>query len=194
MPTAMNEWSEKLTAVEDFAPWSSPASAITPPLGEAPVKLAWRKASPERSTPGPLPYQMPKTPSTVAPGKLLILRAPDRGRGDVLVEARAEDDVVLLEQGRRRARARCRSAPAASRDSRNIPAGVETRGVVAQPLLDRQANERLHPGHVEPALGRFRSEIESCLRPGEGDIHESIPPWVYVTVSAFSGAPAERAR
>ena len=71
MPTAMKEVSEKLTAVEDFAPWSSPASAIAPPFGEAPVKFAWRNASPERSTPGPLPYQTPNTPSTVAPGKLV---------------------------------------------------------------------------------------------------------------------------
>src|ERR1700678_2575153 len=76
MPTAMNDVSEKLTAVDDFAPWSSLASAIAPPLGEAPVKLAWRRASPDRSTPGPLPYQMPNTPSTVAPGKLLRYCAP----------------------------------------------------------------------------------------------------------------------
>ncbi len=94
MPTAMKEVSEKLTAVEDLAPWSSPASASAPPFGEVPVKLAWRSASPERSTPGPLPYQIPNTPSTVAPGKLVdLLGAPDRGRGEVLVEAGAEDDV-----------------------------------------------------------------------------------------------------
>ena len=43
--------------------WSSPISASTPPCFEEPAMLAWRKTSPERSTPGPLPYHMPKTPS-----------------------------------------------------------------------------------------------------------------------------------
>ena len=53
---------------EDFAAWSSPQSASTPPVGEVPAVLAWCSASALRSTPGVLPYQMPNTPSTVAPG------------------------------------------------------------------------------------------------------------------------------
>ena len=55
--------SDWCAVVEDSAVWSSPISASTPPNFEVPAKLAWRKASPERSTPGPLPYQMPNTPS-----------------------------------------------------------------------------------------------------------------------------------
>ena len=39
------------------------ATASTPPFGQVPAKLAWRNASPVRSTPGALPYHMPKTPS-----------------------------------------------------------------------------------------------------------------------------------
>ena len=46
-----------------------------------------------------------------------LLGAPNRRRGEVLVEARAEDDVVLLELAAPRATARCRSARVASRDS-----------------------------------------------------------------------------
>jgi hypothetical protein len=32
-------------------------------MGEVPAMLTWRNTSPVRSTPGPLPYQRPKTPS-----------------------------------------------------------------------------------------------------------------------------------
>ena len=49
--------------VEDSARWSSPISASTPPCFDEPARLAWRKTSPERSTPGPLPYQTENTPS-----------------------------------------------------------------------------------------------------------------------------------
>ena len=41
----------------------SPAMTTTPPCFEVPAALAWRSTSPLRSTPGPLPYQMLKTPS-----------------------------------------------------------------------------------------------------------------------------------
>ena len=57
---ANSDW---CAVVEDSQVWSSPISASTPPQGDVPARLAWRSASPERSTPGPLPYQMPKTPS-----------------------------------------------------------------------------------------------------------------------------------
>jgi hypothetical protein len=50
-------------SVEDLAAWSSPAIASTPPYFELPAALAWRKTSPQRSTPGPLPYHMANTPS-----------------------------------------------------------------------------------------------------------------------------------
>ena len=43
--------------------WSSPAIAITPPCFAVPAMLACLKTSEQRSTPGPLPYQMPNTPS-----------------------------------------------------------------------------------------------------------------------------------
>ncbi len=49
--------------VDDSQVWSSPISTSTPPFLELPARLPWRKASPERSTPGPLPYQMENTPS-----------------------------------------------------------------------------------------------------------------------------------
>jgi hypothetical protein len=61
--TSMKEYSQPEVMVEDLQEGSSPASASTPPFGAVPALLACRSASPLRSTPGPLPYQMPKTPS-----------------------------------------------------------------------------------------------------------------------------------
>ena len=56
-------WSLWCAAVELLAMWSSPAIAITPPCRAVPAMFACLKTSEQRSTPGPLPYQMPNTPS-----------------------------------------------------------------------------------------------------------------------------------
>ena len=45
--------------------WSSPATAITPPNSVVPAMFACLNTSDVRSTPGPLPYQMPNTPSNL---------------------------------------------------------------------------------------------------------------------------------
>jgi len=57
-------------SVEDLAAWSSPASSRTPPCLALPAKLPCLNTSPQRSTPGPLPYHMALTPSYLAPGKM----------------------------------------------------------------------------------------------------------------------------
>ncbi|MCY1444865.1 hypothetical protein D9M71_613540 [compost metagenome] len=49
--------------LEDLQPWSSPASSSTPPCGDTPAELPCLNTSPQRSTPGPLPYHMANTPS-----------------------------------------------------------------------------------------------------------------------------------
>ncbi|MNT34944.1 hypothetical protein D3C72_1709500 [compost metagenome] len=56
-------WSLWCAAVLLLDAWSSPAMAITPPCFAVPAMLACLKTSEQRSTPGPLPYQRPKTPS-----------------------------------------------------------------------------------------------------------------------------------
>ena len=57
--------SEELPTVEDLAYGSSPTSITAPPSGDVPVSTAWRMASHARSSPGALPYHMPRTPSRV---------------------------------------------------------------------------------------------------------------------------------
>ena len=49
--------------VDNSAVWSSPIITSTPPCFDEPARLPCRKTSPERSTPGPLPYHSAKTPS-----------------------------------------------------------------------------------------------------------------------------------
>ena len=61
-PLSLEEERKRLVELERLI-GSSPTAMITPPLGDVPQRLACRRASPERSTPGPLLYHMPKTPS-----------------------------------------------------------------------------------------------------------------------------------
>src|SRR5438132_3738295 len=62
---ANSDWCAR---VEDLQVWSSPASSNTPPCGAEPAELPCFNGSPLRSTPGPLPYHIAKTPSYWAPG------------------------------------------------------------------------------------------------------------------------------
>ena len=62
-PHEMNAWSLWWASVLLFDTWSSPATAMTPPSGAVPARLACFSTSQLRSTPGPFPYQMPNTPS-----------------------------------------------------------------------------------------------------------------------------------
>ena len=72
----MNPYSDWCEMVEETQPWSSPAIISTPPFGELPYMLPCLMASPDLSTPGPLPYQSPKTPSTVVDGCCSACCAP----------------------------------------------------------------------------------------------------------------------
>ena len=102
--------SDWCAVVEDSAVWSSPIRASTPPFLEEPAKLAWRNTSPVRSTPGPLPYHMPNTPSYLPSPRNSACCVPQ-----IAVAARSsfrpalEQDVVLVE--RALARMNCWSSP-----------------------------------------------------------------------------------
>ena len=63
---AENKWSDWCGRVEEYAPWSSPATSSTPPSFDVPAWFMCLKTSPQRSTPGPLPYHMANTPSYLA--------------------------------------------------------------------------------------------------------------------------------
>ena len=84
--------------------------------------------------------------------QLGLLRAPERGRGEVLVDARLEDDVVLVEKapgGRHLlVEAAERRAAVAGDVARGVVAGRE----VALALQHRQPHQRLDAGQEDPAL------------------------------------------
>ena len=63
-------------SVDERQAWSSAASASTPPCFDAPAALPCLNTSPQRSTPGPLPYHIANTPSTFAPGNRLVCWEP----------------------------------------------------------------------------------------------------------------------
>src|SRR5207342_1622512 len=63
-------------SVEERQAWSSAASASTPPNFEVPAALPCLKTSPQRSTPGPLPYHIENTPSYFAPGNRFACCVP----------------------------------------------------------------------------------------------------------------------
>ncbi len=76
MPASIMARSDWWQVVEDSPTWSSPATITTPPRGAVPARLAWRNASPDRSTPGPLPYHRPNTPSTRPSSRSAALCVP----------------------------------------------------------------------------------------------------------------------
>src|ERR1700676_2112193 len=91
----MRAWSDGCGTVEDLAPWSSPARHSTPPFFAEPAALPWRNTSPQRSTPGPLPYQMPTTPSWRGPcGRIRCCGAPTAGGAGALAVPDADHAVV----------------------------------------------------------------------------------------------------
>ena len=75
-PQAMKVWSLWCASVLLLERWSSPATAITPPRGAVPLRLACFSASPLRSTPGPLAYQKATTPPTRARSSPSIIWVP----------------------------------------------------------------------------------------------------------------------
>jgi hypothetical protein len=89
---------------EETAPWSSPHSSQHAAMLRGARRIGVRSTSPLRSTPGNLPYQIEKTPSYRALGaaSMELLRAPDGGHRQILVDAGLEDDVLLLRNLRAR--------------------------------------------------------------------------------------------
>ncbi len=71
-----NSSSDPCGRVEERQAWSSAASASTPPNFEVPAALPCLNTSPQRSTPGPLPYHIENTPSYLAPSNRLVCCVP----------------------------------------------------------------------------------------------------------------------
>jgi hypothetical protein len=81
-----------------------------------------------------------------------LLRAPDRGRGEVLVDAGLEVDVMLVEE--RPASPQLLVEPAERRAAvaGDVAGGVQPGGEIALALHHRQAHQRLGAGEEHPPV------------------------------------------
>ena len=66
--------------------------------------------------------------------------------------------------------------PEATLDSRYEASGGWLYMTGMQALVRLPIQQRLRPGHIDPALGGGVAGVEGRLRPGEGDVHESFLP------------------
>ena len=80
-----------------------------------------------------------------------LLAAPDRGRGQLLVDRRLELDVVALDKAARAPQRLVERAERRAAIAGNKAAGVEPGRGIALPLHQRQAHQRLRAGQIDPA-------------------------------------------
>ena len=133
--------------------WSSPISASTPPCFEEPAKLAWRKTSPVRSTPGPLPYQSPNTPSYLpSPRSSACCEPHSAVGGQVLVEAGLEDDIGCGEVARRAHELLVEPAERGAAIAGDEAGGIQPGAAVALLLHQAHPDDGLIAGHEELRL------------------------------------------
>ena len=156
--------------VEDLQEGSSPASASTPPYSPMPARLACLKASPLRSTPGPLPYQMPQTPSYLGSGSRLTVWLPMMAvaarssftAGMKRMWCSCEQVGDALERKVQRANRRA----AVTGDQARC---VEPTRPVGAMLIERQPRQRLNPAHDDRAalggIAVFQGEVREWVWP-----------------------------
>ena len=119
---------------------------------DVPAALPCLNTSPQRSTPGPLPYHMAKTPSYCAPGNRPTCWLPQTAVArQVLVDARLEVDMVASSRNFLRLPQRLiepaeRRAAIAGDEAGRIQPGRD----VALPLHHRQPHQRLGAGQKHP--------------------------------------------
>ncbi len=102
-----------------------------------------------------------------------LLRAPDRGRGEVFVDAGLEFDVVLVEELLRLPQRLVEAAERRAAIAGNESGGVQARGEIADPLQHRQAHQGLRTGHEgAPAIQRVLIVERNFVNLG-GGVHVS---------------------
>ena len=142
---------------------------------------------------------VPDADHAIVPGagrQIELLRAPDRGGREVLVDAGLELDAVLLEVLSRRHQLLVVAAERRTAISRDKARGIETRGAVAADLGHRQPNQRLNPGQEDVAgpLGVFLVETDrtlvdshfTLLNPGPNGSFYLVVQFVRTSLCRFS--------
>ena len=103
--------------------------------------------------------------------QLGLLGAPERGRGEVLVDRGPDDDVVLVEEAPRGGELLVEAAERRAAIAGDVARGVVAGREVAPALQHRQAHQRLDAGQEDPAALLGVLVVEADL--GE---HRLAPP------------------
>ena len=147
---ANSDW---CAVVEDSQVWSSPISASTPPQGEVPARLAWRERVSRAVDPRPL--AVPEAEDAVVAAFAAhfgLLRAPQRGRREVLVDGRLDQDIGRLEDLRRPPELLVEPAERRAAVAGDVAGGTLADTAVARLLHEGETDYRLRAGDEDAAL------------------------------------------
>ena len=139
--------------VEDLQVWSSPDSTSTPPWGEVPAVLPCLSAVAGAVDARALGVEHGE--DAVDGGvveEMGLLRAPDGGRREVLVEAGVEVDGVLFREAPGAPQCHVERAQRRAAIAGDEGGGVEPGGGVACMLQHGQAHQRMGARHQDAAL------------------------------------------
>ena len=98
-----------------------------------------------------------------------LLGAPQRGGGEVLVDARLELDVVVLDEALGLPQRLVEAAQRRAAIARDVACRVEPGGEVALALHHRQAHQRLRSGQVDPSAFKYVFVVQGH-RDGQGTL------------------------
>ena len=115
----------------------------------------------------PRSLAVPDREDAVVPGarqQRRLLRAPDGRRREVLVDARLEHHVGVLEPRRFAPELHVVCAERRTAVTRDEAGGVQARGLVQRPLQQRQPHERLRTAHEHSARGERVLVVEADVR------------------------------
>ena len=115
--------------------------------------------------------------------QLGLLRAPDRGRREVLVEAGLEQDVVLVEMRLRPHELLVEPAERRAAIARDVAGGIQPREPVALLLHQAGADQRLVAGDEHAALRQIVFVVERDVLQRHSGLREAFWP--------FGGAAAK---
>ena len=183
-PQALKMWSLWCAAVLLLATWSSPATAITPPCGDGAgeVGVLEHVGAAVDARALAVPDAEHAVVLLVGLVELELLRAPQRGGGELFVDARLEHHVVGRQVLARRPQRLVIAAERRAAVAADEAGGVEPVLRIAHALQHRQTHQRLHAAH-EGAAGFERVLVVErdgfqrlANRLGQRGIHREASP------------------
>ena len=172
MAAAIKAGSLWCAVVDDLAMWSSPASATMPPCwrGAGIVGVLQHVARAVDARALAVPHAEHAVVAR-AGIEVDLLGAPQGGGGEVLVDARLELDVVLLDEALGLPQRLVEPAQRRAAIARDVARRIEPGREVALALHHRQAHQRLRAGQVDPSAFKYVFVVQGH-RDGQGTLPE----------------------